>query len=84
MKTIYVKDIFRKVPHMGGIKWKQVVPTFLFLGAMFLLGRSAGEIMGELQQTAAATVMESENWGLGFGQEGQKPTGNVSSAGLKK
>ena len=56
MKTIYVKDIFRKVPHMGGIKWKkcipwkQVVPTFLFLGAMFLLGRSAGEIMGELPQ----------------------------------
>ena len=89
MKTIYVKDIFRKVPRIGGIKWKkcipwkQAVPTFLFLGAMFLLGRSAGEIMSELQQTAA-TVMESENWGLGFGQEGQKPTGNASAAELKK
>ena len=53
MKTIYVKDIFRKVPRIGGIKWKkcipwkQAVPTFLFLGAMFLLGRSAGEIMSE-------------------------------------
>ena len=28
--------------------------------------------------------MESENWGLGFGQEGQKPTGNASAAELKK
>ena len=72
MKTIYVKDVFRRIPHMNGVRWRQVVPTFLFLGAMFLLGRAAGEIMGELSQTTGATVLESENWGLGFGQEGQK------------
>lgn len=26
---------------------------------------------------------ETENWGLGFGQEGEKPTGNVSAEELK-
>lgn len=84
MKTIYVKDVFRRIPHMNGVRWRQVVPTFLFLGAMFLLGRAAGEIMGELSQTTGATVLESENWGLGFGQEGQKPSGNASAAELQK
>lgn len=84
MKTLYVKNIFRKVPHIGGTQWKQAVPAFLFLGAMFLLGRSAGEVMRELSQTAAAVSMETENWGLGFGQEGQKPTGNASAAELEK
>ena len=69
---------------MNGVRWRQVVPTFLSLGAMFLLGRAAGEIMGELSQTTGATVLESENWGLGFGQEGQKPSGNASAAELQK
>ena len=27
---------------------------------------------------------ETENWGLGFGQDGEKPTGNVSTEELKK
>ena len=27
---------------------------------------------------------ETENWGLGFGQTGEKPTGNVSAEELKK
>ena len=84
MKTIYVKDVFRKVPGSGSVIWKKAVPTFLFLGAMFLLGRAAGEVIGDMRQTSAAAALESENWGLGFGQEGQKPTGNASAAELAK
>lgn len=60
-----------------------VATTVLFLGAMFFLGRT---IAGTVQETGAvpAQVLHSENWGLGFGQEGSQPTGNVSAAELKK
>ena len=68
MKTIYVKDVFRKVPGSGSVIWKKAVPTFLFLGAMFLLGRAAGEVIGDMRQTSAAAALESENWGLEIGR----------------
>lgn len=84
MKTIYVKDILQKVSDAGQNHWKRVVPTVLFLCAMFFLGRSAAEMVGDMRMTNAAAIMESENWGLGFGKEGQKPTGNASASELKK
>lgn len=84
MRTIYVKDIFSKVPQLNSAKGKKTVFTALFLGAMFFLGRSAAEMTIDMRQTASYTVVESENWGLGFGREGQKPTGNVSGAELAK
>lgn len=65
-----------------------MIPALLFLGAMFLLGRAAAQTLGEINEAASQTVtglsMESENWGLGFGKEGQKPTGNVTAAELAK
>ncbi len=84
MKTIYVKDIFQRASQIRNFNWRKAVPTFLFLGAMFFLGRSVGEFMEELQQASASSVQESENWGLGFGSEGEKPTGNTTAAELKK
>lgn len=84
MKTIYVKDILQKVSDAGQNHWERVVPTVLFLCAMFFLGRSAAEMVGDMRMTNAAAIMESENWGLGFGKEGQKPTGNASASELKK
>ena len=84
MKTIYVKDIFQKASQIRHFQWKKIIPTFLFLTAMFFLGRSVGEFMKGLQQASASPVQESENWGLGFGQTGEKPTGNATAAELQK
>ncbi len=84
MRTIYVKDVVRKLTGSERVNWRRAVPTFVFLCAMFFLGRAAAGIYGETQQTINATLAENENWGLGFGREGQKPTGNASMAELKK
>lgn len=50
---------------------------------MYLLGTMIG-VWVTAHQNASAQVLESENWGLGFGTEGQKPTGNVGAEELKK
>ena len=88
MKTIYVKDIVRKVTRGRKIDAKQVVPALLFLAAMFVLGRAAAQTFAEINlatgQAVKGMAPESENWGLGFGKEGQKPTGNASAAELEK
>ena len=81
MKTIYVKEILGKAVQRGRADWKRVIPAVAFLGAMFLLGRAAGSL-SEARQTAGTQLLESENWGLGFGQEGTKPTGNASAEAL--
>ncbi len=84
MKTIFVKDIARRLVLEDTINWKKVVPTIVFLGAMFLLGRMAAEVYAETAQTIGSKVLEGENWGLGFGGGGQKPTGNAAAEELKK
>ena len=84
MRTIYVKDVVRRLTGSDRVNWKRAIPTFVFLCAMFFLGRAAAGIYGEMQQTIGPTLSENENWGLGFGKKGQKPTGNVSAAELKK
>ncbi len=84
MRTIYVKDVVRRLTGSDRVNWKRAIPTFVFLCAMFFLGRAAAGIYGEMQQTIGPTLSENENWGLGFGKEGQKPTGNVSAAELQK
>ena len=82
MKTIFVKDILKKITRGREPDVRQIVPALLFLGAMFLLGRAAARTLGEIRETASLAVpggiSESENWGLGFGKEGQKPTGNAT------
>ena len=86
MKTIFVKDILEKITRGRKLDVRQVVPALLFLGAMFLLGRAAAETLGEINEAASQSIagvsMETENWGLGFGKEGQKPTGNATVAEL--
>ena len=86
MKTIYVKDITRKLTRDGRIDFRQVIPALLFLGAMFLRGRAAAETLGEISEATGhavtETMQETENWGLGFGKEGKKPTGNATPAQL--
>lgn len=57
--------------------------TLLLLVSMFFLGRAAGYVV-QYVETSSGKVLETENWGLGFGQEGTKPTGNAGSEELKK
>lgn len=88
MKTIIVKDILKKFSRDGRIDKRQIVPALLFLGAMFLLGSAAARTYAEISQATghavSETLQETENWGLGFGKEGQKPTGNVTAAALEE
>lgn len=99
MKTIYVKDIANKLLHGKKINLKKAAPTAVFLLAMFLLGRAAAETVAEMRQTAGQTgeqavegvladnaeiLSDSENWGLGFGKSGEKPTGNATVAEMKQ
>ncbi|MBQ7776742.1 MAG: delta-lactam-biosynthetic de-N-acetylase [Lachnospiraceae bacterium] len=50
---------------------------------MFFLGRAIAFAVNAATPTTA-TVAQAENWGLGFGEEGTTPTGNVSSKELKE
>lgn len=56
----------------------------LFLLSMFLLGRAVGYMQQAVEASMAdgAVVLQEENWGLGFGQEGAQPTGNTSATEL--
>lgn len=59
----------------------------VFLTAMFFLGRGIGYARQRVQEASGNSVsgtaiMKSENWGLGFGQEGTQPTGNTSASEL--
>lgn len=82
MKTIYVKDVVRNAVQGGGMNWRKTFPTLAFLAAMFFLGRAAIHSLEVVRQASGIPMQESENWGLGFGKGGQKPTGNATPAQL--
>lgn len=84
MKTIYVREIVKDAVLKGKANWKKAAYTLAFLCAMFFLGRAMAQTYEEMQAASTVAMLESENWGLGFGKEGQKPTGNASAAELKK
>ena len=62
---------------------KKITLSFLLLAAVLLMGSGIMGDAREYRQTMAA-VQASENWGLGFGTEGTKPSGTVSAEELKK
>lgn len=65
------------------------IMTIVFLIAMFFVGRTIGYVVHYIETThtqketvaeiATENILlaETENWGLGFGAAGTKPTGNV-------
>ena len=94
MKTIYVKHLWRdtlkKVSNVRKVNWEKTVSAALFLCAMFFVGREVAVTL-EGARTAAGTAVSSgvvqqktENWGLGFGREGEKPTGNATVSEMKQ
>ena len=64
-------------------KIKKIGGFLLAVSMLFLGGRGAAVCMNEWQETfhVADAV---DNWGLGFGTEGTKPTGNVSAEELEQ
>ncbi len=82
MKTIYVKNVARKLLQTERINWKKAVPALALFAAMFFLGREAAQIRAEARQASGRLLQEAEDWGLGFGSEGEKPTGNATAAEL--
>lgn len=63
---------------------KKLAPSMVLLAAILVLG---GALIGQITEYRAASagaVLQSENWGLGFGAEGAQPTGNVSAEALKE
>lgn len=65
------------------IPWKKWIPVVLFLAGMFFVGRAIGFAVNYVT-TTNAQALATENWGLGFGQEGAQPSGNTSAAELGK
>ncbi len=66
---------------------KKTVLLTAFLAAAFLLGRGAAYVRYEKSGSQVIPVSGSastQNWGLGFGQEGSQPTGNASTEELKQ
>ncbi|MBO4976180.1 MAG: polysaccharide deacetylase family protein [Lachnospiraceae bacterium] len=51
---------------------------------MFFLGRATAYWGSKIGVISSKILTQTENWGLGFGAEGTKPTGNTSAAELAK
>lgn len=72
---------------MKKINLKKTAQVIVLFAAAFLLGRGAAYIRYEKadeQAVPTSAGASSENWGLGFGQEGSQPTGNASVDELKQ
>ncbi len=78
----------RKVPADFLKKIRKPAVLLSVMAASFLFGRGVAYLnYGNLEPQEKAVggiALASENWGLGFGQEGSQPTGNVSAEELKK
>lgn len=59
-----------------------VVPICLLV-AMFFVGRYIAGAVHDARE-ASGVALQTENWGLGFGAEGSKPTGNASIQEMKQ
>lgn len=66
---------------------KKATLLIILMTAAFLVGRGIAYVKYEKidnRAIPASGSVSSENWGLGFGQEGTQPTGNASVDELKK
>lgn len=84
------KGTYNKISIWRKTDWKKAVSAMLFLCAMFFVGREVA-VTVEGAKEASGTALssgvvhqEAENWGLGFGKEGEKPVGNASVAEMQQ
>ena len=62
---------------------RNMIIAVIFMAAMFAVGMIAGKISRECA-VSSDRVLAAQNWGLGFGDEGSRPTGNVSAEELAR
>lgn len=84
-----VKGLGRVPGEIKALWWKlgrrgKFVLLALFLVSMFFLGRATAYWGSKIGVISSKILTQTENWGLGFGAEGTKPTGNTSAAELAK
>lgn len=70
------------------VDWKKIISKrtlmlCLLFASMFMLGRTVGYAV-HYASGRNVRILRAENWGLGFGKEGSKPTGNVTPQELEK
>jgi len=73
--------------HISQIQLIKAALFVLLLTAAFLIGRGIAYVRYEKLNdwiVPASGSVSSQNWGLGFGQEGSQPTGNASPTELLK
>ena len=64
---------------------KTILQSVMALATVYLLGSAAVRFMDfQVKQNVSVMANSSENWGLGFGEAGQKPTGNKTADELKE
>ena len=74
------KFYFRRLWERGS----KAAALAVFLAVMFFAGRGAGYAKRKLTSQTEVPVLYAENWGLGFGASGTKPTGNASAEELEQ
>lgn len=93
MKTIYVKRTLRSAARKAASLAVGMTAPAIFVLSLMLLwqvvtGGESQEGSGESVEVTGSLQTEllpkTENWGLGFGKAGSKPTGNASIDEMKK
>lgn len=71
--------------NMSTYSIKKALPKLLLLAAAFFVGRAFATLVNHpFPVSAIVTEQKQENWGLGFGKDGTKPTGNATCDEMKK
>lgn len=65
-------------------KLPQFFVAVALLLSLFSIGRSIGILYYGVVPTSAELLSQTDNWGLGFGQEGEQPAGNVPVEKLRE
>ena len=68
---------------MKNYKIAEAIVPICLLVAMFFVGRYIAGSVHDARE-ASGVAFQTENWGLGFGTEGSKPTGNASIQEMKQ
>lgn len=64
---------------------KTILQSAMIFIVVYMLGIATVKFMdGNVDKNVSVMVNSSENWGLGFGKSGEKPTGNKSADELKE
>lgn len=77
-KKIFNKGLQKKLP------WKKSAIFFAGAIVLFLAGNGAATVTEQCVNSIRIARNQAENWGLGFGVEGEQPTGNATQEELKE